>query len=63
MSEKQDKRVVTAPQLGSEDKSAQVINVELADDEEVLWQWTHYADGTSAVTGYEISKKRERSEE
>jgi hypothetical protein len=58
-----DKKVVMAPQLGSEDKSAQVINVELADDEEVHWQWTHYPDGTSAVTGYEIIKKNERSGE
>jgi hypothetical protein len=61
--EKKDKRVVLAPQTGSDDRSAQVINVELAGDEDVRWQWTHYPDGTSAVTGYEIIKKSERSEE
>jgi hypothetical protein len=63
MSDKQEQRVVMAPQAGSQDKSAQVISVELADDEEVRWQWTHYPDGTSAVTGYEIIKKSERSSE
>jgi len=64
MSEQNEKRVVAAPQAGSEEKSAQVISVELADDEEVRWQWTHYPDGTSAVTGYEIIKKQsERSGE
>ncbi|MBO0721698.1 MAG: hypothetical protein J2P41_12795 [Blastocatellia bacterium] len=60
----EEKRVVTAPQAGSADKSAQVISVELAEDEDVRWQWTHYPDGTSAVTGYEIIRKRsERSDE
>jgi hypothetical protein len=63
MDEKKEKRVISAPQRGSEDKSAQVVSVELADDEEVRWQWTHYPDGTSAVTGYEIIKKSERSEQ
>ena len=63
MSAKKEKRIVMAPQAGSQDKSAQVISLELADDEEVRWQWTHYPDGTSAVTGYEIIKKSERSGE
>jgi len=63
MSDKKEKRVVMAPEAGSEDKSAQVISVEMADDEEVSWRWTHYPDGTSAVTGYEIIKKSERSGE
>jgi hypothetical protein len=63
MSDKNDKRVVMAPQAGSADKSAKVISVELSDDEDVRWQWTHYPDGTSAVTGYEIIKKSERSDE
>jgi hypothetical protein len=63
MSDKKEKRVVVAPQAGSEDKSAQVISVELSDDEDVRWQWTHYPDGTSAVTGYEIIQKSERSDE
>jgi len=54
-------RVVVAPQVGSSDKSAQVISVELKEDEDVFWKWTHYPDGTSAVTGYEVIKKSERS--
>jgi len=56
-------RVVVAPQVGSSDKSAQVISLELKEDEDVLWKWTHYPDGTSAVTGYEVIKKSERSNE
>jgi hypothetical protein len=56
-------RVVFAPQVGSLDKSAQVISVELNEDEDVRWKWTHYPDGKSAVTGYEMIKKSERSNE
>jgi hypothetical protein len=62
MDEKKDKRVVVAPQAGGADSSGQVISVELNDDEEVVWRWTHYPDGTSAVTGYEIIKKNEKIE-
>jgi hypothetical protein len=29
--------------------------------EDVVWRWTHYPDGASAVTGYEIIKVIERS--
>jgi len=63
MDEKENKRVVVAPQAGGADSSGQVISVELNDDEEVIWRWTHYPDGTSAVTGYEIIKKIERSDD
>jgi len=59
--DQEKKRVVVAPQVGSLDKSAQLISVELAEDEDLRWNWTHYPDGTSAVTGYEIIKKSERS--
>jgi hypothetical protein len=62
MGDEEKKRVVVAPQVGSVDKSAQVISVELSEDEDVRWKWTHYHDGTSAVTGYEIIKKSERSD-
>ena len=62
MDEKKNKRVVVAPQAGGSDSSGQVISVELNDDEEVIWRWTHYPDGTSAVTGYEIIKKNEKIE-
>ena len=41
----------------------QVLSVELGEDEEVIWQWTHRPDGTSAVTGYEVVKKTEEQSE
>lgn len=63
MDENKNKRLVSAPQAGRADTSARIINVELADDEDVRWQWTHYPAGTSAVTGYEIIRKDERSNE
>jgi len=50
------KRVVQAPSSGGSDSPGQVLSVELGEDEEVTWQWTHRPDGTSAVTGYEIFK-------
>ncbi|MGH9842440.1 MAG: hypothetical protein ACREEM_27170 [Blastocatellia bacterium] len=62
MNTDQEKRTVLAPQIGSADSSAQIISVEIGEDEEVVWQWTHYPDGTSAVTGYEIIKKSERGD-
>ena len=62
MNEDQEKQIVLAPQSGRADVSGQVISVELAEDEEVVWQWTHYPDGTSAVTGYKITKKIEGSD-
>jgi hypothetical protein len=61
MNADQEKRIVLAPQSGRADTSGQVISVELGEDEEVVWQWTHYPDGTSAVTGYKIIKKIEGS--
>jgi hypothetical protein len=51
-----DKRVVSAPSDGPG-----VISVTLGEDEDVRWCWTHYPDGRSVVTGYEIIQK-ERAE-
>ena len=66
MKTNEKKRIVHAPSSGALDLPGQVLSVELGEDEEVIWQWTHRPDGTSAVTGYEIVKmteeKRERSE-
>jgi hypothetical protein len=31
-----------------------LLSVNVYDDEDVEWIWTHYADGRSAVTGYRI---------
>ncbi|HZS10213.1 MAG TPA: hypothetical protein VFD58_35625 [Blastocatellia bacterium] len=53
-------RIVTAPQAGTTDSSGQLISVELHPDEEVLWHWTHYPDGHSSVTGYEVVRKSEK---
>lgn len=33
-----------------------VLSVELADDEEVQWQWSHGPDGQRRITGYQIIK-------
>ncbi len=63
MKEEKKKRLAVAPQAGKADSSGQIISVELNDDEDVRWQWTHYPDGTSAVTGYEIFKKAEEKNE
>ncbi len=53
-----EKRVVQAPQAGNPSMPNSVLSVELSDDEEVEWQWTHFPDGQSIVTGYKIVKKR-----
>ncbi len=63
MEEEKNKRIVVAPQAGPTNSSGQVMSVVLNDDEDVNWRWTHYPDGTSAVTGYEIVKQSERSKD
>jgi len=63
MKETEKKRIVQAPSSGGSDSPGQVLSVELDEDEEVIWQWTHRPDGTSAVTGYEIVKKTEEQSE
>jgi hypothetical protein len=67
MKETEKKRIVEAPFSTSfsrgSDQRGQVLNVTLAEGEEVIWQWTHRPDGTSAVTGYEIVKKLEEKTE
>jgi hypothetical protein len=37
-----------------------VLTVELEEDEEVHWHWTHFVDGHSIVTGYTIIKSAPR---
>lgn len=54
------KRTVYAPQPNDAQQAPAVISVELAEDEDVQWQWTHYTDGRSAVTGYTIVKRDEQ---
>lgn len=50
------KRVEYAPSCGP-DTSSGVISVVLGEDEDVRWCWTHYPDGRSVVTGYEVIKR------
>jgi hypothetical protein len=40
-----------------------VLSVLLEEDEEVRWQWAHYTNGQSIVSGYEVIKKKEEKEE
>jgi hypothetical protein len=42
---------------GDDPAPPEVIDVELGEDEEVRWIWTHTAEGESFVTGYEIVEK------
>lgn len=51
------KQTVYAPQLDTASAAPLVISVELEEDEEVEWQWTHFLESRSAVTGYTIIKK------
>ena len=54
------KRTVYAPQPNDAQQAPAVISVELDAVEDVQWQWTHYTDGRSAVTGYTIVKRDEQ---
>ena len=49
------KRTISAPQADVEPGVA--LSVEVADDEEVQWQWSHGNSGQSRITGYQIIKK------
>jgi hypothetical protein len=63
MKEAEKTRIVQAPSSGNSDLPGQVLSVELGEDEELNWQWTHRQDGTSVVTGYDIVKKTEEKSE
>lgn len=54
------KRTVYAPQPNDAQQAPAVISVELTSDEDVQWQWTHFTDGRSAVTGYTIVTRDEQ---
>jgi hypothetical protein len=59
MKKTEKKRVIQAPSSDSSAQPGQILSVELGEEEEVVWQWTHREDGSSVVTGYEIVKKNE----
>jgi len=39
-----------------------VLSVVIEEDEEVVWHWTHYANGQSVVSGYEVIKTEKEEE-
>ena len=55
--EKGKKRTVYAPHAERNSSPPAIISVELDEDEDVEWIWTHTADGKSVVTGYIITKR------
>ena len=63
MKKTEKKRVVQAPFQSGAALPGQVLSVDLGEEEEVIWQWTHREDGSSVVTGYEIVKKTEEKSE
>jgi hypothetical protein len=54
-----EKRIVHAPITCISNGLSPVLSVLLEEDEEVRWQWTHYANGQSVVSGYEVIKNKE----
>ena len=61
--EQPQKRIVYAPQPDTSVSAPAVISIELAEDEDVEWQWTHLANGKSIVTGYTIIKPTEQPQQ
>jgi hypothetical protein len=51
------KRIAQAPSSDGSDLPGQILSVELGEEEEVNWLWSHFPNGQSLVTGYEIIKK------
>ena len=58
-SETEQKRVVYAPQPAKISTPPSVLSVELSNDEEVEWQWTHFPNCQSVITGYKIVSKND----
>lgn len=50
-------RVAYPPANSDKTKPGAVQRVILKPGETVEWEWTHFPDGKSAVTGYNIIKK------
>jgi hypothetical protein len=57
------RRRVEAPVSGMSNEPSPILSVLLEEDEDVVWQWSHYANGQSVVSGYEVIKKEEKEEE
>ncbi len=63
MKNTEKKRIIHAPDSDNSTLPGQVLSVELSEEEEVIWQWTHREDGSGMVTGYEIVKRAEEKNE
>lgn len=50
-------RFVQSPVMGIMQSSSSVFNVEVKENEDVEWIWTHHPNGQSVVTGYRIIDK------
>jgi hypothetical protein len=53
----EERGIVQSPTERFGENSSPVFNVELADDEDVEWIWTHYPNRQSLVSGYKIIKQ------
>jgi len=47
-------RAMSAPNAGWHVRPLALLSVRVDEDEEIEWQWTHFVDGRSVVTGYRI---------
>jgi hypothetical protein len=50
-------RFVQSPVMDATQSSSSVFNVELKENEDVQWIWTHHPNGQSVVMGYKILNK------
>ena len=62
LSAPQPTRIIPAPQPDGSAHGYAVLDVVLAEDEVVLWHWTHHPNGISSITGYTILKEEELPE-
>jgi hypothetical protein len=53
------RRCVEPPASDGYVRPPALLAVDIADDEEIEWIWTHYIDGRSVVGGYRIMPKRD----
>ncbi len=56
-----EKRVVYVPGVNNSFAPGSVLSVEVSNDEEVEWQWTHFPQGQNVITGYKIVKKNNKA--
>ena len=54
MKEEENKRKIFAPVSDGIMVPGAVISIEVEEDQDVEWIWTHYSDGRNAVTGFRL---------